>query len=69
MDLDIEVAEVILVRNGADTGDPGQAMSVRLHHQIRTMSAITYGSANSLSVSLMIRFGNAMLVSDALAGW
>jgi len=48
------------MRNGADTGDTAQHNQQGQSHAQSRVRA-TYGSARSRSVSLMIRFGNAML--------
>lgn len=60
MDLDVEVPKIVIVRNRADPGDPvvGQ---VSMRRPTRRYEWMPHGSAMSLSVSLIILFGRAMM--------
>lgn len=62
----IKVAEVVLVRNGADAGDPVFAWLSGAHAADTCES--TYGSAIRRSVSFTIRLGSAM-TNDRVAMW
>ena len=68
MDLDVKVPEVVVVRNGANPGD--SVVVQRLgqmgpHKGGGGYEGLTHGSAISLSVSLMILFGSAMVKETA----
>ena len=60
MDLDIKVSEVILVGNSTDSGDTAQKW-LGIPGQNRRGAEEAYGSAIRRSVSLMMRFGRAMV--------
>ena len=60
MDLDIKVSEVILVGNSTDSGDTAQKW-LGIPGQNQRGAEEAYGSAIRRSVSLMMRFGRAML--------
>lgn len=61
MDLDVKVAEVLLVRNGADSGDAAGSCQYGEGFLVyHALGRPTYGSAINRSVSLMIRLGSAM---------
>ena len=62
MDFDIEIAKVIVVRNGADTGHTERGTVSNWFGADSTTPCATYGSAIRRSVSLMIRLGKAILV-------
>ncbi len=62
MYLDIEIPEIVFVRNGADPGNPIAGVTqVRCAVWGEGRSGHAHGSAMSLSVSLIIRFGSAMV--------
>ncbi len=56
----VEISQVVFMRHGTDTWHTGFDFS--LWPTNMTDTAIPYGSAMSLSVSLTILFGNAMSV-------
>lgn len=63
MDLDVKVPQVIFVRYGADSGNPGSRGCVNtVGGTLRLLrKEYAYGSAINRSVSLMIRLGRAIL--------
>lgn len=65
VDLNVEVSEVVLVGDGTDTWNTTSravlGCDLRAQEGPLCSERITYGSAISLSVSLMIRFGRAIL--------
>lgn len=65
----IEIPQVVLMWNGTDARDSVCRLhlkSVMTLHQISRIQ-ITYGSAISLSVSLMILFGKAVVIMGDLS--
>lgn len=54
---DIEVSQVVLMRNCANTWDTGRLLDKAATHE----NSEAYGSAINLSVSLMMRLGSAIL--------
>ena len=62
MDLDVKVAEIVVVGNGANPGDSvlGSRSAAPSRTRVTEVGGFPHGSAMSLSVSLMILFGSAM---------
>lgn len=62
VDLDVKVAEVVLVGDGADAGNPMRGtLSVYNRFRLNAAAVGAYGSAMRRSVSLTIRFGKDMM--------
>ena len=67
MDLDVKVPQIVLVRDGADARNAVGSCCVNGYGSRQTDLDMggTHGSAINRSVSLMIRFGSAMLTQHS----
>lgn len=61
MDLDIEIPQVIFVRHCADARNSVDGEMVSVYGQAGASGGGAHGSAMRRSVSLMMRFGRAIL--------
>lgn len=62
MDLNVKISQVVVVWDGADSGDTTQTLVRHLWVGQRGEEGRAYGSAMRRSVSLMILLGRAMVV-------